>query len=412
MLAHLSPIAALLAGMGIVLVGSGLLGTLLPVRGNLEGFSEVTIGVVMAGFYVGFLVGTVWCPRIIRGVGHIRAFATFAALATVCILAHSAFISAPVWTALRGLVGVSLIGIYITVESWLNERAERSNRGTILAVYETIGLGALAAGQFFIIVGDVRTTLPFMLAAGLFALGLIPVALTRLPEPDLSRPSRLTIGQLFRISPVAAVGTVAAAAAAGGFFSMGPLFAQQLGLPESGIAAYMSAALIGGAALQWPIGGLSDRMDRRVVIGGTALVAALAAVGILLLAAQGQTALLTATFVFGGTMLVLYALCVAHANDLLPQAQFLDAARAINFLYAIGAAAAPVIIGALMARFGGAGLFGTSALLLGGLGVFALVGAILRPVVPVEAREEFVAVTTPSAEALEMYPHTPIEPDR
>ncbi len=408
MLVQIKGVSALLSGMGIVLIGAGLLGTVLPIRANLEGFSDFAIGVVMSAYYVGFMVGTVWCGRIIRRVGHIRGFATFAALATVSILAHGVVVTPLAWTVLRAVVGASLIGIYITVESWLNERADRSNRGSILAVYEMVGLGALAAGQFLITVGDLMTTLPFLLAAGLFALGLIPVALTRLPEPVLAESSRLTIGALFRLSPVAVAGALAGSAAAGAFFSLGPLYAQKIGLREAEIAAYMSAALLGGALLQWPIGGLSDRVDRRLVIGAASLVAGTAALFIVFTADQGLALLLAASFLFGGTMLVLYALCVAHANDLLPQAQFLDAARGFNFLYGIGAAAAPVIIGALMTRFGPPALYLASAVLLTGLGAFSLFQALVRKEVEVEAREEFVAVVTPSAEALEMYPHTPI----
>jgi MFS family permease len=405
---HVAGVSSLLAGMGIVLVGSGLLGTVLPVRASLEGFSEFAIGVVMSAYYVGFIVGTAWCVRIIRRVGHIRGFATFAALATVSILAHGILINPVFWTALRAIVGASLIGIYITVESWLNERADRGNRGRLLAVYEMIGLGALAAGQFLIAIGDLMSTLPFLLAAGLFALGLIPVALTRLPEPEIGHGRRVTIGALFRLSPVAVTGTLTGAAVAGAFFSLGPLFAQQIGLTKSGIAAYMSAALIGGALLQWPIGGLSDRMDRRLVIGGTALAAAASALAIAVLGLRGFPVLVTSAFVYGGTMLVLYALCVAHANDLLPEAQFLDAARGFNFLYGVGAAVAPVTIGALMTRFGATSLYLASAALMAGLGLLALFRALFTSVVPVEAREEFVAVVTPSAECLEMYPHKPL----
>ncbi len=394
-----------------MLVGAGLLGTLLPVRASMEGFSELAIGVVMSAYYVGFIVGTVWCGWIIRRVGHIRGFATFAALATVSILAHGIFVTPVVWTVLRAIVGASLIGIYITVESWLNERADRTNRGSILALYEMVGLGALAAGQFLITVGDLMSNLPFIIAAALFAFGLIPVALTRLPEPELGEAGRLTLGALFRLSPVAVTGTLAGAAASGAFFSLAPLYAQEIGLSKSGIASYMSAALVGGALLQWPIGGLSDRIDRRLVIGGTALAAGVAAAVIALSGDHGVPMLLVSAFVYGGTMLVLYALCVAHANDLLPQVQFLDAARGFNFLYGVGAAVAPVAIGALMTRFGAASLYFASALLMAGLGAFALFRALFAKVVRVGEREEFVAVATPSPECLEMYPHTPI-PER
>jgi MFS family permease len=230
-----------------------------------------------------------------------------------------------------------------------------------------------------------------------------------MPEPDLSEPSRLSLGALFSLSPVAAAGTFIGAAASGAFFSLAPIFAQKIGLPKSGIAAYMSAALIGGAVLMWPIGWLSDRMDRRIVVCAVSLLAAAAAFATMLFADQGIAALMAAAFLYGGTMLTLYALSVAHANDLLPQAQFLDAARGFNFIYGVGAAMSPIAIGALMTHFGPGALYLSSAALLTGLGVFALIRALTRTAPAVEGREEFVPVVTPSAECLEMYPHTPLE---
>jgi MFS family permease len=179
-------------------------------------------------------------------------------------------------------------------------------------------------------------------------------------------------------------------------------------LGEPQIAAYMSAGLFGGAILQWPIGRLSDHVDRRLVIGATALFGAGACALTLVVAGGALPALLTASFLFGGTTLVLYALCVAHANDLLPQAQFLDAARGFNFLYGVGAAISPVVIGALMSRFGPASLYWVCATALAGLGALALVRALVSPEGPAGVREEFIAVVTPSAEALEMHPHRPI----
>ena len=325
-------VSPLLLGLGIVLVGAGLLNTMLPVRANLEGFSDFTIGIVMSAYYVGFMVGTVWCVRIIRRVGHIRGFAAFAATATAAILLTALVVDPVAWTLLRALFGASLIGIYIAVESWLNERADASNRGRILGAYEMVGLGALAVGQFLLTVGELRSTLPFIIAAVLVAVGLVPVALTRLPEPAISEGARLSLGALVRLSPVAVLGTVVSSAAGGAFFSLGPLYAQDLGLTTAGIASYMSAALIGGALLQWPIGAISDYVDRRIVIGGASLAAAGASLVFIVIPAMSLPLLLAVSFVFGGTLLTLYALCVAHANDLLRQAQFLDAARGFNFL--------------------------------------------------------------------------------
>jgi MFS family permease len=398
-------VSPLLLGLGIVLVGAGLLNTMLPVRANLEGFSDFTIGIVMSAYYVGFMVGTVWCVRIIRRVGHIRGFAAFAATATASILVTALVVDAVAWTLLRALFGASLIGIYIAVESWLNERADATNRGRILGAYEMVGLGALAAGQFLLTVGELRSTLPFIIAAVLLAAGLVPVALTRLPEPTIDEGARLTLGALVKLSPVAVVGTVASSAAGGAFFSLGPLYAQDLGLTTAGIASYMSAALIGGALLQWPIGAISDYVDRRIVIGGASVAAAAASLVFVVVPAMSLPLLLGVSFFFGGALLTLYALCVAHANDLLRQAQFLDAARGFNFLYGVGAAAAPAAVGALMSSLGPAALYWSIAVLMAALGAFALLRALTTRSPAVDGREEFVPVTTPSAEVLELHPH-------
>jgi MFS family permease len=398
-------VSSLLFGMGILLVGAGLLNTLLPVRASLEGFSDFTIGVVMSAYYVGFIVGTVWCGRIIRRVGHIRGFASFAATATVSILVNALVVGPVAWTILRALVGASLIGIYISVESWLNERAEAGNRGRIMGLYEMVVLGAMAGGQFLLTFGDIRSPLPFVLAAALFAAGLVPVALTRLPEPQLEEGGRFSLRSLLGLSPVAVAGTLAGGAVGGAFTSLGPVYARDAGLDPAGIAAFMSAALLGGALLQWPIGALSDRVDRRIVIGATGLLGALSAFGIVLAASGSFSSVLGMSFVFGGTSMTLYALSVAHANDLLRNAQFLDAARGFNLLYGVGAAAAPPVVGALMTGLGAQALFWSSLLLLALLGAFALLRAMVTDRPPVEGREEFVPVATPSPEVLEMHPH-------
>jgi MFS family permease len=409
MLSQLNAVSSLLFGLGALLVGAGLLGTLLPVRGHLEGFSELQIGIVMASYYVGFVGGTVLCPWMVRRVGHIRTFTALAAMAIVSILGHSIFISPPAWVVLRAAVGVSMIGLYITVESWLNERADRETRGRILASYEMVAMGSLALGQFLIAVGQLESTLPFLIAACFFAIGVIPVALTRLPEPMPSPTQRLVLRQLFSVAPLAVFGTLASGFSAGAFFSLGPLYAQQIALAPTGIAAFMSSALIGGAVLQWPIGGWSDRADRRIVISFVTLTATIAAIALIVVARRGLVALLPFTFLYGGTVTVLYSLCVAHANDLLPQKQYLDAARGFNLLYAVGAMTAPIVTGGLMARFGATGLFITCGVVLLMLGVFAVSRVMQGPVVPVEARDKFVPVATISPCEPQMHPHEPVE---
>jgi|SoiMethySBSTD1v2_1073268.scaffolds.fasta_scaffold503541_1 MFS family permease len=411
MLSQISAVSSLLLGIGALLVGAGLLGTLLPVRGHLEGFTELQIGIVMGSYYVGFVAGTALCPWMVRRVGHIRAFATLAAMAIVSILAHAVFISPVAWMFLRATVGASMIGLYITVESWLNERADRYNRGRILASYEMVAMGSMALGQFLIAVGQLESTLPFLIAAAMFAIGVVPVALTQLPEPEPGATQRFDMRQLFAVSPLAVVGTLTCGFGAGAFFSLGPVYAQQLELAPTGIASFMSAALVGSALLQWPVGGWSDRTDRRIVICAASLTAAVAAVALLSFARIGLIALLPCAFLYGGTVTVLYSLCVAHANDLLPQKQYLDAARGFNFLYAVGAMSAPVVTGGLMARFGGPGLFATCGVLLLGLGLYAIRRIMLGPVVPVETRDKFVPVATISPCEPQMHPREPVATD-
>jgi MFS family permease len=409
MLSQISAVSSLLLGIGALLIGAGLLGTLVPVRANLEGFSALEIGVVMASYYIGFVAGTAICPWMVRRVGHIRSFATLAAMAIVSILAHAVFVFPLAWVLLRAAVGVSMIGIYITVESWLNERAERATRGRILASYEMVVMGSLALGQFLITIGSLDSSLPFIIAAAMFALGVVPVALTQIPEPKPQTTERLRLRELVAVSPLSVVGTVTCGFGQGAFFSMGPVYAQQIALPPGGIAAFMSAALIGAATLQWPVGGWSDRTDRRVVICVVALVATAGAAALPMLSQRGLPALLPCAFLYGGTVTVLYSLCVANANDLLPQRQYLDAARGFNFLYAIGAATAPIVTGALMARFGAAGLFFTCGVLLLGLGLYAIRHILRGPVVPVETRDKFTPVATISPCEPQMHPREPVE---
>jgi MFS family permease len=332
-------------------------------------------------------------------------------MAIVSILAHAVFISAIAWTLLRATVGVSMIGLYITVESWLNERADRHTRGRILASYEMVAMGSMAVGPFLIAAGPLESTVPFLIAAAMFAIGVIPVALTQLPEPEPGETQRFDMRQLFAVSPLAAVGTLTCGFGGGAFFSLGPVYAQQIELAPTGIASFMSAALVGSALMQWPVGGWSDRTDRRIVISTIAITAAVAAGALLALARGGLIALLPCAFLYGGTVTVLYSLCVAHANDLLPQRQYLDAARGFNFLYAVGAMTAPVVTGALMARFGGPGLFGTCGTLLLGLGLYAVHRIMRGPVVPVETRDKFVPVATISPVEPQMHPREPVETD-
>ncbi|WP_127478149.1 MFS transporter [Sulfurivermis fontis] len=376
---------SLLFGIGLLLIGMGSLGTLLGVRAGIERFGPALTGVVMAAYFLGFIVGNYACPPLIRRVGHIRAFAAMAAIVTAVALTHALVVSPIAWFALRVVNGACMMGLYMVVESWLNVITPNERRGRVFAVYMATTLLAMAAGQYLILVGEITSLTPFALTAVFLALALVPVALTRIGQPAPVEVQRLSVHSLFTTAPLGAVGALFAGLATGAFWGMGPLFAHRIGLAPAGVALFMSAAILGGALLQWPIGRLSDNSDRRRVLAVVclgAVVAALTSYGFVLTIPE---ALYVSAFVYGGFAFTVYSLSVAHTNDHLGKEQVLEATRTLLLLHGIGAAIGPALAGILM------GLLGPGSLLVYFAVVQALLGgyAVLRmrvrlPIIPAE----------------------------
>ncbi|MFY9976363.1 MAG: MFS transporter [Chromatiaceae bacterium] len=267
-------ILVLLGGLGLILVGIGLLGTLLGVQATLASFGDLEIGLIMAGYYAGYIAGTVLAPRLIRNVGHIRCFAAFAALASAATLGFGLLVNPYAWLGLRVLNGVCVVGLYMVVESWINEQTTGPGRGRVFALYMMSTLVALALGQTLLLAGDSSSLTLFAFAAVLISLGVIPVAVTRVTEPRIDVSMRVRLPQLLRASPLGVMGALSAGTVNGAFWGMAPVFGQRLPLEEPQIVQLMSATIIGGALLQWPIGHLSDRLDRRIVLILTSLATA------------------------------------------------------------------------------------------------------------------------------------------
>jgi len=259
-------IFVLLGGLSILLVGLGLLGTLLGVRATLETFTNAETGVVMAGYYAGYIIGTMTGPGIVQRVGHIRTFAAFAAMAAVSTLLFGLLIDPWIWLLLRALNGASVVGLYMVVESWLNEKTPTDKRGRVFAIYMITTLLALAGGQFLLLVYDPATLAPFALASVLVVVAIIPIAVTRVAEPQIDAHEHLPLKTLFSLSPLGVAGVICAGMVNGAFWGMTAVFGTQIGIDEAGIAFLMSATIVGGALLQLPIGHLSDRHDRRRVL--------------------------------------------------------------------------------------------------------------------------------------------------
>ena len=280
MLKTLAPVAALLLSVAILLLGNGLQGTLLPVRAQLEEFTSIEIGILGSAYFVGFALGCLLAPYLIRRVGHIRAFTAMVSIASTVSLAHALILIPEVWWVFRGLTGFCFAGLYMVIESWLMEKSSNETRGLVFSIYTIINLTVVTAGQMLTAVDDPFNFPLFALASILVSLAAVPVALTKSPAPEPPSTVRIRPVHLFRISPVGLVGSVAVGLVNGAFWSLGPVFAQREEGNVTAVAIFMSLVVISGAVGQWPLGRASDRFDRRLVLVIGAAGAAAAGFGL------------------------------------------------------------------------------------------------------------------------------------
>ncbi len=402
MTAVVGALAALLIGTSLIVTGSGLLGTALALRADLLGFSSTLTGFVMSAYFVGYVFGTYACPKVVMSAGHVRAFSAFAATAASAVLLHPLLVHPIAWTLLRFVTGACIVGLYMVIESWLNERSTNEARGRIFAVYQVISLLALAGGQYLILVGSESISTAFIIAGALLSIGLVPVVLTRVPHPAPISAVRLDLVNLWRISPLGVAGTAVAGLANGGFFALGPVFAQRIGLDTAAVATFMSAVLLGGVALQWPIGQASDRWDRRTVIFAVSICGAAFAALATMLVDSSVLGMLGSMLLYGGAAFSLYPLCVAHANDYADSRDFVATASGLLLIYGIGAAVGPMIVGPMMQFFAAPAFPTFLAAMHLGLAIFILVRMRARRAPPLEAQEPFVMLGRTSQTALEM----------
>ncbi|MBW7861829.1 MAG: MFS transporter [Rhodocyclaceae bacterium] len=401
MFPHLLPISALMLGTALLLTGSGLLGTLIALRGSLEGYSDQMLGLMGSAYFVGFLVGTYLVPPLIRRMGHVRAFSFFAAAIAAFMLLHVLVLDPWVWLALRLLTGIALVGFYTVIESWLNTQAQAERRGQIFAFYMVVNLLGLAAAQQFLHLATPSGFVLFAIAAILACLSVMPLAWTRLPQPGITSVPRLTIARLWRAAPAAVAGAVASGLAMGTFWTMGPLYATRIGFDTAGVALLMTAAIIGGAVLQWPLGWFSDRGDRRVAL---ALAAGGATVAALAMAALGnhREALLASAFLYGGAAFAIYPIVVAHLVDHLSHDDILSGNAGVLLLHGAGAVLGPALAGWLMGALGAAAMPVFFAVVLGPLAFAVTLLARRRQDEIVEDAAHFVPLVRTAATAMEI----------
>ena len=364
MISTVRPLAALLGGTALLLTGSGLLGTLLAVRGRMEGYDDQVLGLVMSAYFVGFFVGTYAAPGLVQRIGHIRAFAFYACLCAATVLLHPILVSPWAWGVLRLGTGIALVGLYTVIESWLNVQAPPGQRSQVFAVYMAVNLFALAAGQWLIGLAEPAGFALFSVAAILVCVAALPVTASRMVQPQLPPMPRLALRALSGAAPAAAIGALLAGLALGAFWGLAAVYATRIGLDVSGVALLMSVAIIGGAALQWPIGRLSDGGDRRTALVVVCSLAAAVALLMTLPMAQSGWALYALFFCFGGLAFAIYPICMAHLLDHLPPEDTLAAGSSLLLLNGAGSAFGPAIAGLAMTRFGPAALPGFFAVVM------------------------------------------------
>jgi MFS family permease len=422
-------ISALLLGAAMLLWGNGLQGILLPVRATIEGFSTGTIGLIASAYSLGFVVSCRYAPHIVRRVGHIRSFAVLAAIAACLVLLFVLVVDPLVWVVVRMLSGFCFAGLYMVIESWLNEGAENSNRGQIFSTYMVINLTAITLGQLMLPLGNPAGFDLFAVSAIAVALALVPIGLTTSTAPQPVRQVQLRLRRLYRISPVGLLGCFFVGLSNGAFGGLGAVFADRIGMSTIGIALFMSAALIGGALVQLPLGKLSDRIDRRQVI---AMACGFAMIFGLMLAALGDghdgspslglewltaalhpAVLIAVVALYGGFAYPLYGLCVAHANDFVSREEFIEASSGLLLTWGIGASIGPLLAALAMEQVGLGGLFLYTALVHSSFALLTLYRITRREPVPAPERVDFVqhATTTPEVAALDpRAPELPEEP--
>lgn len=380
---------ALLVGVGLLMLGTGLQGSLLGLRANIEGFDTTTTGVVMSSYYLGYILGSARAPRLVATVGHIRVFAALASLASVAVLMHSVAVEPLGWVAFRITSGFCIAGLFIVAESWLNDSATNETRGSLLSIYMVVVSGSTAAGQLLLNVADPGSHELFVLSSVLVSVALVPAALSVRANPRFLQPTPVRLVEVWRAVPLGIVGSALAGLASGALMGMGVIYAQLVGLDLAETSKFMLVAILGGTVAQFPLGALSDRIDRRLVISGAATVAAVAA----LVGTVGPTGLVLFVVigVVGACSMPLYALLNAHTNDWIEHDQMVGAGSRLVLASGIGALGGPFLASTAMNQIGAAGFFWLLVFAHGAIAFYAL-WRVTRRTMPVDEQSHFATI--------------------
>ncbi|MFZ6764014.1 MFS transporter [Pseudoroseomonas sp. WGS1072] len=391
--ATLAPVIALLFGYAMLQMGNTLQSSLLTVRGGLEGFTATQIGLVGSGFYIGLMLGSLRGGQLVRVVGHTRAFAALAAIASSVPLLHLMLIHPWLWPVGRALTGFCFAGLFIVVESWLNGASASAVRGRILSIYGMTGMIAGVCGQMLLTAAPPRGFVLFCLISMIISFALVPVVLSRAQAPAQAEgAAELNLRRLYEQSPFGVVAAFLIGVSTGAYYSLGPLFAQRIGLDAGSVAIFMACGSLGGFAATWPAGWLSDRIDRRLLVVSLAGAAAMALLAMILLVPDHPPRWLSYSLVaaFGAMVIPAYSLVLAHVNDHVSPSEFAAASGGLLILWGAGSALGPFAGGLAMGRLGPSGLgwlILSAQALIAGWGLYRM-----RQRSAPEAKEDFLVM--------------------
>lgn len=399
------PILALLVGMVFLMMGAGLQGILVPVRGQIDGFSAFQLGWIGTGYAAGFTIGCLVIPRLVRRVGHVRTFSTMTALLSVSMLLNGLVVEPIAWAILRGIGGFCIAGCYMVAESWLNERVTNEQRGSMFSLYAITTMVAMMGGQYLLIAAPPTVTTLFMIGAILYALAVVPTAVSTAQSPAPLTKVDLDLGALFRNSPAAFVGAILSGVISSAWSNFGPVFGQQIGLTSASIATLVASAVVGSILFQYPLGKLSDRFDRRYImvlagiigIATGSLMTWLNDIGI------HGTIFFVAIAAYGGVIYSIYSLVVAHANDYAEPGEFVKTSGGLLILFGFGTIIGPLMTAQLMDMMGPSGVFTTTTIAHLAFAAYAFYRTFRRQRLPDEEKVDFHGTAFARAQTPESY---------
>ncbi len=392
MLQVISSAWALLLGMGLLMVGNGMQSTLLGVRGQIENFGTFEMSVIISAYFIGFLGGSRMAPNLIRRVGHVRVFAALASLISAVMILYPTLVNPWVWGLGRILIGFCFSAVFVTAESWLNDAASNENRGQALSIYMIIQTAGIVLAQGLMVTADPSGYVLFVIPSILVSIAITPILLSISPTPAFDTTKAMSLRELMGFSPLGCVGMFLLGGVFSAQFGMASVYGTEAGLTVGEISIFVATIFIGGMLTQYPLGWLSDRMDRRALIALTAAVGAVgASIGVM---SNGDfNLILVAAFLMGSTSNPLYSLLLAYTNDFLDHEDMAAGSGGMIFLNGLGAVSGPLITGWMMSVFGPSGFYILIGVLFTMLAIYAVYRATQRPAIPVDETGSFVAMS-------------------